>query len=257
MHGMWGSSFLWRKVLAELDAHGLRGIAFDLPGFGLAERPADYDYSWSGLGRFAVAAVDALGLERYHLVVHDIGGPVGFELAAALPERVASLTILNTMIDVTEFVPPWTMRPFRRPLVGRLWMAGMRPLLFRLLTRLQGVGDMSSVSKPELDTYLRLVKEGDGGRAFLKAMRSTERTPDKQRLYRSTVRDVPYPVQVVWAAEDPALKLRVYGEKARAAANLDTIAELPGKHFFQEDQAAAIADRVATIAAGAAAHVAT
>ncbi|MGE5292217.1 MAG: alpha/beta fold hydrolase, partial [Micromonosporaceae bacterium] len=62
-----------------------RGVAFDLPGFGLAERPPGYDYSWTSLGRFCAAAVDELGLGRFHLVVHDIGGPVGFELATAMP----------------------------------------------------------------------------------------------------------------------------------------------------------------------------
>ncbi len=100
MHGVPASCFLYRKVLDGLADRGLRGVAFDLPGLGLADRPADYDYTWTGLGRYAAAAVVALELDRFHLVVHDIGGPVGFELAAALPERVLSLTILNTIIDV-------------------------------------------------------------------------------------------------------------------------------------------------------------
>jgi haloalkane dehalogenase len=78
LHGVPSSCFLYRKVTAELAARGLRGVAFDLPGLGLADRPPDYDYKWTGLGRFALAAVDALGLDRFHLVVHDIGGPVGF-----------------------------------------------------------------------------------------------------------------------------------------------------------------------------------
>jgi haloalkane dehalogenase len=249
LHGMWGSSFLYRKVLRELAERGLRGLAWDLPGFGLAERPVDHDYSWTGLGRFCVAATEELGLDRFHLVVHDIGGPVGFELAAALPQRVASLTILNTMIDVTEFTPPWSMRPFRRPILGRVWLAGMTPPMFRSLMKLQGIADSSQITKAELNAYLALMKGEDGGRSFLKIMRSTERTPAKQALYRSTVRDVPYPVQVVWAAEDPALKLAVYGERARAAAGLEHIDTIPGKHFPQEDQAPAIAQRVAEIAA--------
>jgi hypothetical protein len=40
----------------------LRGIAFDLPGFGFAERPSAFDYTWTGLGVFAAGAVDALGV---------------------------------------------------------------------------------------------------------------------------------------------------------------------------------------------------
>lgn len=112
IHGVPTSSFLYRKVLVELAKRGLRGIAFDLPGLGLAARPEAFDYTWSGLGRFCVSAVDALELERFHLVLHDIGGPVGFELAAAEPQRIRSLTILNTIIDVDRFRRPWVMRPF-------------------------------------------------------------------------------------------------------------------------------------------------
>jgi pimeloyl-ACP methyl ester carboxylesterase len=56
LHGVPVSSFLYRKLIVELAARGLRGIAFDLPGLGLAERPAAFDYTWTGLGRFASAA---------------------------------------------------------------------------------------------------------------------------------------------------------------------------------------------------------
>src|SRR6266516_3576495 len=51
MHGIPVSSFLYRKVLPLLAERGLRGVAFDLPGLGLAEKPDAFDYSWSGLGR--------------------------------------------------------------------------------------------------------------------------------------------------------------------------------------------------------------
>jgi len=248
VHGMWGSSFLYRKVIDELAKRNMRGICWDLPGFGLADRPKDYDYSWTGLGRFAAAAVEALGLERFHLVVHDIGGPVGFELAAAQRERVASITVLNTMIDVTAFKPPWPMKPFRYRGIGELWLAGMNKPLFRWLMMLQGIGDRSSISKTELGVYLDLMRGHDRGRAFLKTMRSTERTSDKQALYRSTLRNVPYPVQVVWAAGDPALQLVSYGEQARRAAGLHKIETVPGKHFLQENQAPAIADYIVAIA---------
>jgi len=74
LHGVPASSFLYRKLVPELARRGLRGVAFDFPGLGLAERPTDFDYSWSGLADFARAAVDELGLERFHLVVHDIEG---------------------------------------------------------------------------------------------------------------------------------------------------------------------------------------
>ena len=251
LHGVPSSSFLYRKVVAELAARGLRGIAFDLPGLGLAERPASYDYTWTGLGRFARAAVDALGLERFHLVVHDIGGPIGFELAAAAPRRIRSLTVLNTLVEVEGFKRPWSMEPFARRGIGEVYLATITKPAFRALMHLQAIGDRKATSKAELDAYVDLLKRVDRGRAFLRIMRGFERTREKRDLYVSALRDVPYPVQVVWGADDPALKLDVHGEQARRAAGLDEIHTVPAKHFLQEDQAAAVAERVAGLALAA------
>ncbi len=251
LHGVPASSFLYRKVLPELASRGLRGIAFDLPGLGLAQRPADFDYSWSGLGRFCGAAVEALGLERFDLVVHDIGGPVGFELAAAMPERIASLTLLDTVIEVDRFKRPWSMEPFARRGIGEAYLAALTKPAFRALMRLQGIADPHAVPDEEVDAYVDLLKREDGGRAFLKIMRGFERTTEKRRLYESTVRDVPYPVQVVWGELDPALKLSVHGEQARLAARVDRVHTVRAKHFLQEDQAPAVAGHIAALAGGA------
>jgi hypothetical protein len=73
LHGLpSSSSFLYRKVIGELAARGFAAMSFDLPGLGLADRPVGFDFTFAGLGRFAEAAVDALGLERFHLVVHTV-----------------------------------------------------------------------------------------------------------------------------------------------------------------------------------------
>jgi pimeloyl-ACP methyl ester carboxylesterase len=248
VHGVPASCFLYRKVLAELAGRGLRGVAFDLPGLGLADRPAQFDYTWTRLGRFCVAAVDALGIDRFHLVVHDIGGPVGFELAAALPERVATLTVLNTLVAVEHFKRPWSMEPFARRGVGEVYLRALSKPAFRMLMRLQGIENMSAVSAAELDAYVDLLRGEDGGRAFLRIMRGFERTSEKQRLYEGVLRDDHYPVQIVWGAKDPALKLSVHGELVRRAAGLEEIHTVPAKHFLQEDQAPAIAQHVAELA---------
>jgi haloalkane dehalogenase len=251
LHGVPSSCFLYRKVLPELAARGLRGVAFDLPGLGLADRPPDFDYRWTGLGRFAVAAVDALDLDRFHLVVHDIGGPVGFELAAAAPGRLRSLTVLNTLVEVDKFKRPWSMEPFARRGIGEAYLATMTKPAFRALMNVQGLGTPAAVPKQEIYAYVDLLKRDDGGRAFLRIMRGFERTREKRDLYAGTLRDVPYPVQIVWGADDPALKLAVHGEQARRAAGLDQIHTVPAKHFLQEDQAPAIGELVAQLAASA------
>lgn len=246
IHGVPTSSYLYRKVVPHLASAGLRGVAFDLPGLGLADKPETYDYSWSGLGRFCVAAVDALDLARFHLVVHDIGGPVGLELASSRPEQVASLTILNTMLRVHDFTKPWSMRPFGIPALDKAWLASTRVKpVFRELMYLQGIGDRGAVSAEEVDGYAELLHHGDGGRAFLQIMKAFETTAEKSALYAAAVDGSRYPVQVVWGRDDPALPYERFGHIAEELTG--TVATLlPGKHFFQDDSAqplsAAIAD---------------
>jgi haloalkane dehalogenase len=248
IHGVPSSCFLYRKVIAELAGRGLRGVAFDLPGLGLADRPPDYDYTWSGLGRFCIAAVDALGLDRFHLVVHDIGGPAGFELAAAMPDRIASLTVLDTLVEVDEFKRPWSMEPFARRGIGEVYLATLNKPAFTRLMYLQGIKDRSAVPKEELHAYVDLLKREDGGKAFLRIMRGFERTRKKRELYVRTLRELPCPKQVVWGEEDPALRIDCEGESARRAMGAERIHALPAKHFPQEDQAPAVAERIAGLA---------
>ena len=245
IHGVPASAYLYRKLVPELAQRGLRGVAFDLPGLGLADRPVDFDYSWTGLGRFARAAVDALELDRFHLVVHDIGGPVGFELAAAAPDRVTSMTLLNTLVEVDTFHRPWSMQPFAMRGIGPAYLKTLTKPVFRRLMRMQGIANADMVPNEELDAYVDLLRRGDGGSAFLKIMRGFELTRTKRDLYVGTLSSGAFPVQVVWGDRDPALKVETHGEAARRACGLDQITRLPGKHFLQEDQAPAVADAVA------------
>jgi haloalkane dehalogenase len=243
LHGVPASCFLYRKVLAELSTGGLRGIAFDFPGLGLADRPREFDYSWSGLARWTGAAIDALGIESCHLVVHDVGGPIGFEWAIRNPVRVLSLTALNTLVDAGEFRRPWPMKPFAIRGLGEAWLAGMRPPPSRWIFRHHGLADGDAMSNAEIDTYTALLKREDGGRAFLRIMRGFELTEAKQRFLYEGLADRRYPAHVVWGRDDPAL-----GEKRRLAVQhalgVESPVLLPGRHFLQEDQAPAVGQAI-------------
>lgn len=247
LHGVPASSFLYRKVLPELSARGLRGVAFDFPGLGFADRPTDFDYSWSGLARWTGQAIDALGIDRCHLVLHDIGGPIGFEWAIRHPERVLSMTVLDSPVDVGRFRRPFPMHPFSFKGVGEAWLASMRPPAARWLLRYVGLDDNSAMSNAEVDSYLTLMRRQDGGRAFLRIMRGFELTQEKQDFFYRGLGSRPYPAQVVWGRSDAIL-----GEDRRRAV-LDALGVqmpllLPGRHFFPEEQSPAIASAVATLA---------
>jgi haloalkane dehalogenase len=249
LHGVPSSSYLYRKVLPLLAAEGMRGVAFDFPGLGFADRPGDYDYSWSGLARFVGEAIDALEIERCHLVVHDIGGPIGCEWAIRNPDRVQSLTALNTLLDVATFRRPWSMRPFAIRGIGEAYLKTMTRFAFSQLFYLEGVKDRAAVPRPEVYAYYDLLKRDDGGRAFLRVMRGFELTEAKQRMLWEGLapESRPFAAQIVWGADDPAL-----GEGRRLAAQRVLGVEdpilLPAKHFLQEDQAPAVAGAIAALA---------
>jgi haloalkane dehalogenase len=248
VHGVPTSSFLYRRVIPALAEQGLRPTAFDLPGLGLAERLADFDYTWSGLARWTGEAIDALGIDRCHLVVHDIGGPIGIEWAVRNPRRVLSLTVLDTMLDVAGFRRPWTMHPFSIRGIGELWLASLRPFVMSELFYLQGIADRTAVPRHELYGHYYLLKRGDGGRAFLRIMRGFELTAEKQRFLEDGLVERPYPARIVWGERDPALGL----DRMRAAQRILGLEEsilLPAKHFPQEDQPVAVAQAIADLAA--------
>jgi pimeloyl-ACP methyl ester carboxylesterase len=247
MHGVPVSSFLYRRVLAELASRGLRGIAFDLPGLGLAARPEHFDYSWSGLAGWTGAAIDELGIDRCHLVVHDIGGPIGFQWAIENPERVMSLTALNTLVDTAVFHRPWPMHPFSIRGVGEAWLRGPR-VMFREVLYLTGIEDRSAVPRAEVDAHHALLRRDDGGRAFLRIMRGFELTEAKERFLFEGLADRPYPAQVVWGERDRMLG----AERRRAVQRALAVEEptmLPAKHFLPEDHAEEVASAVASLAA--------
>jgi haloalkane dehalogenase len=247
VHGVPSSSFLYRKMIPLLADEGLRAIAFDLPGLGLAERPEDFDYTWSGLASWFGQAIDALSLQRVHLVVHDIGGPIGCEWAVRNPDRVLSLTALNTMLDPATFRRPWSMAPFAARGVGGAWLRAPRPA-FRTLFYSQGVADRSAVTPAEIDAYYYLLRRGDRGRAFLRIMRGFELTAEKRRFLWSGLAEHRYPARIIWGERDPALGLDQL-EIAQRVLGVEEPIRLPAKHFLQEEQAPAIVQAIADLAA--------
>jgi haloalkane dehalogenase len=246
MHGIPVSSFLYRKVLPLLAERGLRGVAFDLPGLGLAEKPDAFDYTWSGLGRWTGEAIDALGIDVCHLVLHDIGGPIGLEWALSNQERIASLTVLDTLLDVGHFRRVWTMDLAAPPVLGPLWVASVRPPVARWLFYMQGIGDRSATPAHEVDAHFALLHRDGGGRSFRKIVRGFELTEEKERFYTEGLSDVGWPATILWADRDPALgedRRRVFEEVLATEAKV-----ISAKHFLQEDQAPAVADAIASVA---------
>ena len=96
IHGFPDSSSLWRHQVKALVDAGFRAVAPDLRGFGDSDRPREVGaYRVRRSVADMVAVLDALELERAHVVAHDWGATVGWALAALEPARVDRFAVLS------------------------------------------------------------------------------------------------------------------------------------------------------------------
>lgn len=95
LHGNPAWSFLYRKLIKRLSPH-YRCIAPDHIGFGLSDKPSEWDYLPEQHAHNLAALIDHLGLKDITLVVNDWGGPIGMHYAATHPENVKRLVVTNT-----------------------------------------------------------------------------------------------------------------------------------------------------------------
>src|SRR5690348_8888060 len=96
LHGWPDTGHLWRHQVPALNAAGYRTIVPDVRGFGASSKPTDVAaYTPPHLVGDVVGVLDALGIERAHLVGHDWGAAIVWMTAALAPERVASMTAMS------------------------------------------------------------------------------------------------------------------------------------------------------------------
>jgi len=148
LHGFPDSRHLWRHQVPALARAGFRALAPDLRGFGDAPKPADVaSYALPRVVEDVVGVLDALGVGRVHVVGHDWGAVVAWLLAAAHPDRVASLTALTVgcpgnsgQRTLEQLEKAWYLFFFQNEGVAEEWLrrddwSGLRALL-------RGKGDL-------------------------------------------------------------------------------------------------------------------
>ena len=127
LHGFPDSSAVWRHQVPALVAGGFRVVAPDLRGFGESDKPGGVEeYALARSVADMLAVLDALGIERTHVVGHDWGAALAWSLAAFAPQRVERLAVLSVGHPNT----------FREPSVGqreRFW--------YQLLFQFEGVAE--------------------------------------------------------------------------------------------------------------------
>jgi pimeloyl-ACP methyl ester carboxylesterase len=201
LHGNPGSHADWENLAGRVGEFG-RTIAFDMPGFGQADKPRDFGYRIEDYEAYIGGALDELGISRVHLVVHDFGGAFGFCWGAGHPEALASVVMFNTGTWTTG---RWhqAARLWRRPVVGELVMAVTNRRTWRKR--------MSAGPDPLPEAIIdRMYDDFDRGtrRAVLRLYRATPLPYPPASDWLATLRSLDRPALIVWGASDPFLGQR-------------------------------------------------
>jgi 4,5:9,10-diseco-3-hydroxy-5,9,17-trioxoandrosta-1(10),2-diene-4-oate hydrolase len=95
IHGGGGDARSWLKNVAVL-AEKYTVYAPDLPGFG-GSQPLDGSYYIPELTDFVESFAGSLGLEKFHLVGHSVGGGVALNYALKFPQKIKKLVLISSL----------------------------------------------------------------------------------------------------------------------------------------------------------------
>jgi pimeloyl-ACP methyl ester carboxylesterase len=111
LHGLPSSSRMFEPLLTRL-ANRYHMIAPDYPGFGHSDwpDPKTFSYSFDRYAEIMNHFSEALGLSRYTLYIQDYGGPVGFRMILAHPERVEAIIIQDAVAHNEGLGANWKTR---------------------------------------------------------------------------------------------------------------------------------------------------
>lgn len=243
VHGVPTSSFLYRKMIPLLAGTSFRAISFDFPGLGLSDKPQNISYDWHSLSNWMGHIVETLGIEKLHLVVHDIGGPVGMEWAINHPQCVQSITIMNTIMNLPAFSKPFPMWLYCVPFIRHFVFATQNVMVFKPIMKRVGVYDISFIDDEMVYSYLWLLKHKHGRKPFLDIMGGFDLSEEHAVFLKEGIKRLSIPIQLLWGEKDKAIP-KAHAHYIIEELKISDAHWLAARHFPQEDHAQRCVDHI-------------
>ena len=196
IHGLSASLHTWEGWVAALKAEH-RVISMDLPGSGLTGPNPENDYHIENDTRFMLRFLDALGVQRCILVGNSLGGEIAWHVAAAEPQRVERLVL----VDAAGYAltPKSVPLPFQFASVKSMgWFN--RHLLPRNVVEsaVRNVyGNPARITEELVDRYYELALRAGNRGALIKRIAHMKPGADVERLKMLTM-----PTLILWGARD-------------------------------------------------------
>ena len=232
LHGFPQSARSWRAVGERLAAAGVRVVAPDQRGYSPRARPEGVEpYRMTHLVDDALAVADAAGLSRFHLLGHDWGAQVGWELCERAAERVLSYTALSVP-HPRAFATAYKEDEEQRRASGYMslfWQPGVAEERLAQDDWAGLRGMLGGLSAKETEHYVRRMREPGAltsALSWYRAMESGAGAPPTR-----------VPTTYVWSTDDLALRRRGAELCAEFVAADYRYVELQGISHWIPDQA--------------------
>lgn len=246
-HGIPRSSFLYRRMIPILAEHH-PVIAWDLYGFGFSDKPKDRRrYRFPEFERFLGKFIDALGIERVHLVCHDVGGPFTIGYAVRNPQRVATLTILDTTVFLRDFrIPGPVLLSILTPLAVQRVLPTDRLLSGMMLRYMQwkALKNPEALSGPEGEAWMELVTREKGMVSLARTLKSYRVVLPYLLGLQRELRRFDRPTLVLWGKHDPFCTLPTAARFMRLIPDCELQVISDAAHFIQEDAPGEASERI-------------
>jgi len=236
LHGFPTTSAMYTRLLGTASDAGYRAVAFDQRGYSPDARPDGVEsYVTTELAQDVLRVADAVGFERFHLVGHDWGAVVGWNVALLAPERVLSWTALSiphpSAFGEALATDPDQQRRSSYFLVFRTpWLPETLFTLNRLWLLRSSV--YATTPEDEREEYLRVFAEPGALTSALAWYRAIDRSigaaPD-------TSPQVRVPTLFIWGNRDDAVgRAAVEGQRKYIEGKYREI-ELDAAHWLMEE----------------------
>ncbi|MCZ6863281.1 MAG: alpha/beta hydrolase [Alphaproteobacteria bacterium] len=245
IHGTPSSSYIWRHVVPELVEAGHRVHLFDLLGFGLSERPWNPTVNTSVSGQVPILEnlLSLWGLDRTHIVAHDIGGAIAQRFCIFSPQRVKSLTLIDT-VSFDSWPSKRTSQQMKAGLEASIKKPDSEHRDHFRSWILSTVHDETRIRAESLETFVEFISGPIGQASFFQHQvshydhRHTSELNDRLHELSNM------PVQILWGEND-AWQVVDWAHRLHAAIPGSTLHILPEcGHFAMEDKPAEISTLV-------------
>jgi pimeloyl-ACP methyl ester carboxylesterase len=204
LHGLPSSSRMFEPLFARLaDRYHL--VAPDYPGFGHSDwpDPKKFAYTFDHIAEITNHFVEKLGIINYTLYMQDYGGPVGFRMALAHPERVEALIVQDAVAHNTGLGANWAARRAFWADRAANEVALRTNLLSLATTKTRHIGSDPNVERYDPDLWMDEF-------AFLSSPGQGDIQSDLFYDYRTNVEN--YPKWQAWMREKQPRLLVIWGK---------------------------------------------